>query len=143
VWPHAYQTNIGIQRQIGSVFTVGAAYIGSFHRNLPFGRDVNYPVVTPIATNNGATSCRAGPIRRWAHVLLLDSDQSTDYNGLQVPSTCASGTHLVQRVLHAQQTMSSGAAHEQHDAGPGADYSRLENEYGRADTDQRHVFSLT
>ena len=47
-WAHAYQTNVGIQRQIfGARSASGAAYIGTFNRNLPFGRDVNYPVVTP------------------------------------------------------------------------------------------------
>ena len=32
----------------------GATYIGTFNRNLPFGRDVNYPVATATATNGGA-----------------------------------------------------------------------------------------
>ena len=41
------------------------------------------------------------------------------------------------------QTMTQRAAAEQHDAGPGARTSaKLADEYGRADTDQRHVFSL-
>ena len=66
-WAHAYQTNVGIQREIfGESMAVGAAYIGTFNRNLPFGRDVNYPVANADRHHDGATSCRAGRTRRSA-----------------------------------------------------------------------------
>ena len=36
-WSYAYQTNVGIQRQISDVIGVSASYIGTFNRNLPLG----------------------------------------------------------------------------------------------------------
>src|SRR5207244_3422420 len=35
-WAHAYQTNVGIQHQIGSSLALGAAYTGTFNRTLQF-----------------------------------------------------------------------------------------------------------
>ena len=48
-WETSTQTNVGIERQLGSL-AVGASYVGTFTRNLPFARDVNYPVATSTAT---------------------------------------------------------------------------------------------
>jgi hypothetical protein len=143
LWPHSYQTNIGIQRQIGSVFTAGATYIGTFHRNLPFGRDVNYPVVTPTATNNAANVLSRRPDPTVGAVLLLDSDQSSDYNGLQVTFNMRQWNHLSFNGFYTfSKTMSSAQLMNNTTQGLAQNYSRLEDEYGRADTDQRHVFSL-
>src|SRR4029079_5532438 len=74
-WAHAYQTNVGVQRQLTRALAVGAAYIGTFSRNLPFGRDVNYPGVTPTATAAGANILSRRPNPTFGAVLLLDSDQ--------------------------------------------------------------------
>jgi hypothetical protein len=41
-WSYAYQANVGIQRELSDVIGVSASYIGTFNRNLPLGRDVNY-----------------------------------------------------------------------------------------------------
>jgi len=143
VWPHAYQTNIGIQRQIGSVLTVGAAYIGTFHRNLPFGRDVNYPIVTPTATNSGPNVLSRRPDPTVGAVLLLDSDQATDYNGLQVTFNLRQWHHISLNGFYTfSETMSSAQLMNNTTQGLAQNYSKLAAEYGRADTDQRHVFSL-
>ena len=86
-WAHAYQTNVGVQRQIGKSLAVGAAYVGTFSRNLPFGRDVNYPVVNATATTAGANILARRPNPAFGAVLLLDSDQYSNYNGLQITFT--------------------------------------------------------
>jgi hypothetical protein len=83
-WAHSYQTNVGVQRQIGKSLAVGASYVGTFSRNLPFQRDVNYPVVTPTASTAGANVLSRRPNPVFGTVLMLDSDQYSDYNGLQV-----------------------------------------------------------
>ncbi len=143
-WSYAYQTNVGIQRQITNVFGVGVAYIGTFLRNLPLGRDVNYPVVTPTATNNGANILSRRPNPQFGQVLMLDSDQYSNYNGLQVTFNMRKWHNVVMNGYYTlSKTMSSAQLHNNTTQGGAQNFSRLEDEYGRADTDQRHVFSAS
>jgi hypothetical protein len=122
---------------------VGASYIGTFHRDLPFGRDVNYPVVNATATNSGANILSRRPNPAVGAVLLLDSDQYSDYNGLQVTFNLRQWNHLSFNGFYTlSKTMSSAQLHNNTTQGLAQNYTRLENEYGRADTDQRHVFSI-
>ena len=83
-WPHSYQTNVGVDRQLGKTLSVGASYVGTFGRDLPFARDVNYPVVNSTATSAGANILARRPNPAVGAILLLDSDQTSSYNGLQV-----------------------------------------------------------
>jgi carboxypeptidase family protein len=143
-WAHSYQTNVGMQRQIGKSLAVGASYVGTFSRNLPFQRDVNYPVVNATATTNGANILARRPNPAFGAVLLLDSDQYADYNGLQIT--------FMQRPWHRvsvngfytySKTMSSVQLHNNTTGGGAQNSSKLNEDYGRADTDQRHVFSTS
>ena len=128
VWPHAWQTNVGIQRQLGSVLTVGAAYIGTFHRNLPFGRDVNYPVVTPTATASGSNVLSRRPDPKVGQVLLLDSDQYSNYNGLQLTFNLRQWRHVSLNGFYTlSKTMSSAQLHNNTTQGLAQDYTRLED----------------
>jgi hypothetical protein len=143
VWPRTYQTNVGIQRQVFSRMAVGAAYIGTFNRHLPFGRDVNYPVATPTATNNGANILARRPNPAFGAVTLMDSDQYTDYNGLQLTFQMRQWQNISFNGFYTySQTMSSAQVMNNTTQGGAQNFTRLEDEYGRADTDQRHVFSL-
>ncbi len=142
-WSHAYQANVGIQRQVTKIFTVGASYIGTFNRNLPFGRDVNYPVATPTATNSGANVLSRRPNTAFGAVLLLDSDQYSDYNGLQVTfgmrtwhNVSFNGFYTYSKTMTSVQLMNNTTQ------GGAQNFTKLDMEYGRADTDQRHVFSV-
>ena len=142
-WPRTYQTNVGIQRQVFSRMAVGAAYIGTFNRNLPFGRDVNYPVANATATNNGANILARRPNPAFGAVTLMDSDQYTDYNGLQLTFQMRQWQNISFNGFYTySQTMSSAQVMNNTTQGLAQNYSKLEDEYGRADTDQRHVFSL-
>ena len=143
-WSRAYQTNVGVQRQIGKSLAVGAAYVGSFNRNLPFGRDVNYPVVTPTATAAGANILSRRPNPAFGAVTLLDSDQTSDYNGLQVTATMRPWHHVsVHSFYTLSKTLSSVELHNNTTQGLAQNYSQLDEDRGRADTDQRHVFSMS
>ena len=142
-WAHAYQTNVGVQRQIGKSLAVGAAYVGTFSRNLPFGRDVNYPVVTPTATTAGANILARRPNPAFGAVLLLDSDQTSTTTACRSPRDAPVAPRHLQRLLHAQQDDYERGAAEQHHAGLAQNYSQLDEDRGRADTDQRHVFSMS
>ena len=143
-WARAYQTNVGVQRQIGKSLALGAAYVGTFTRNLPFQRDVNYPVATPTASTAGANILSRRPNPVFGQILMLDSDQYSNYNALQVT--------FAQRPWHRvsfngfytlSQTMGSAQLHNNTTAGGAQNFSKLELDYGRADTDQRHVFSMS
>lgn len=142
-WPRTYQTNVGIQRQVFSRMAVGAAYIGTFNRNLPFGRDVNYPVANATATNNGANILARRPNPAFGAVTLMDSDQSSDYNGLQLTFQMRQWQNISFNGFYTySQTMSSAQVMNNTTQGGAQNFVRLADEYGRADTDQRHVFSL-
>ncbi len=141
VWSRAYQTNVGIQRQLFSRMGVGAAYIGTFNRNLPFGRDVNYPVATPTATTGNVLARR--PNTAFGAVTMLDSDQYSDYNGLQLTFNMRQWHNVSFNGFYTySHTMTSAQIMNNTTQGGAQNFTRLADEYGRADTDQRHVFSI-
>ena len=143
-WARAYQTNIGVQRQLTKALAVGATYVGTFTRNLPFQRDVNYPVVTSTATAAGANILSRRPNPAFGAVLLLDSDQYSDYNGLQVTFNLRETHHVsVNGFYTLSKTMTSAQLMNNTTGGGAQNYSNLAEDNGRADTDQRHVFSTS
>jgi hypothetical protein len=143
-WAYAYQTNVGIQREITRLLGVGAAYVGTFARNLPLGRDVNYPVVTAGATNAGANILARRPNPAFGQVLLLDSDQYSNYHGLQLTFNMRKWHNVSANGYYTlSQTMSSAQLHNNTTQGGAQNFTKLADEYGRADTDQRHVFSAS
>ena len=77
---------------------VGAAYVGTNSRNLPFARDINYPVLNPTATSAGANILARRPNPLFGAVLLLQSDQTADYHGLQI--TAATSVSLAKRLVN-------------------------------------------
>ncbi|MBS1789475.1 MAG: TonB-dependent receptor [Acidobacteria bacterium] len=143
-WPRSYQTNFSIQRQITKDLTVGAAYVGTFSSKLPFARDVNYPVLTPTATSAGANVLSRRPNTAFGAVNLLASDQTASYNGLQVTSSMRMSHHVSFNAFYTfSKTLSSVQLHNNTTAGGAENFSNLELDRGRADTDQRHVFSMS
>jgi outer membrane receptor protein involved in Fe transport len=143
-WSHAYQTNIGIQRQVTGVLTVGAAYIGAFNRNLPFDRDVNYPVVNSTATASGANVLSRRPNTAYGAVRMLLSDQYSDYNGLQLTFNMRQWHRVGFNGYYVySKTMTSVQLQNNTTQGGAQNFSNLAADYGRADTDQRHVFSMS
>ena len=143
-WARAYQTNIGVQRQLTKALAVGASYVGTFTRNLPFQRDVNYPVVTSTATTAGANILSRRPNPAFGAVLLLDSDQYSNYDGLQVTFNLREWHRVsVNGFYTLSKTMTSAQLMNNTTGGGAQNYSNLAEDYGRADTDQRHVFSTS
>lgn len=142
--PRTYQMNLSIQRQIMKDLTVGAAYVGTISQRLPFGRDVNYPVLTPTATNAGANILARRPNPAFGAVLLLDSDQDASYHGLQLTSSMRMNHHVTFSAFYTfSKTLSSVELHNNTTQGLAQNYSKLYEDRGRADTDQRHVFSMS
>src|SRR5262249_38832352 len=123
---------------------LGASYVGTFTRNLPFQRDVNYPVVTSTATAAGANILSRRPNPAFGAVLLLGSDQYSNYNGLQVTFNLRQSHHVaVSGFYTPSETMTSAQLMNNTTGGGAQNFSNLAGDYGRADTDQRHVFSTS
>jgi hypothetical protein len=143
-WPYSYQMNVSVQRQVMKDLTVGAAYVGTAAHNLPFGRDVNYPVLTPTATSAGANILARRPNPLFGAVLELDSDQSATYHGLQITSNLRMSHHVSFNAFYTySHTNTSVQLQNNTTQGLAQNYSNLAEDFGRADTDQRHVFSMS
>lgn len=142
-WPRTYQMNLSLQRQITKDLTVGAAYVGTISEKLPFGRDINYPVLNATATSAGANILSRRPNPAFGAVIEIDSDQSASYHALQVTSAMRMTKHISFNAFYTfSKTLSSVQLHNNTTQGLAQNYSKLFLDKGRADTDQRHVFSM-
>lgn len=142
--PRTLQTNVSIQRQITNQLTVGAAYIRTFARNLPFGRDVNAPLNTtnPVPSTANVQARRPNP--GFGAVTILDSDQSADYTGLQITGSMRYNKLFSFNGFYTlSKTTSSVQLHNNTTQGLAQNFYDLNAEFGAADTDQRHVFSMS
>lgn len=143
-WPRTTQANVSIQRQITDDLSIGVAWVGTKSTQLPFGRDVNYPVLTPTATTAGANILARRPNPLFGAVMVLDSDQKASYNGLQVTGNYRVGSLVTVSAFYTlSSTRSSVQLHNNTTQGLAQNYSRLYLDIGRADTDQRHVFNAS
>jgi outer membrane receptor protein involved in Fe transport len=143
-WPRTYQMNISVQRQLTKDIVVGAAYVGTESRNLPFARDVNYPVLTPTATSQGPNILARRPNPAFGPVLLLQSDQSANYHGLQLTTAMRMSHHISFNAFYTfSKTLSSVQLYNSTTQGQAQNYSQLSEDKGAGDTDQRHVFSAS
>jgi outer membrane receptor protein involved in Fe transport len=142
-WPRTYQMNISVQRQLTKDLVVAAAYVGTESRNLPFARDVNYPILTPTATNAGANILARRPNPLFGAVLLLQSDQSANYHGLQLTTAKRMSNHVSFNAFYTfSKTLSSVQLYNSTTQGLAQNYTKLALDKGAGDTDQRHVFSM-
>ncbi len=143
-FPRTLQMNFSVQRQITDQLTVGVAYIRSVARNLPFGRDVNYPVVNATATNAGANILARRPNPAFGAVTVLDSDQKADYEGLQITSSLRFNKIFSYNGFYTlSKTTSSVQLHNNTVTGLAQNFTNIDADKGAADTDQRHVFSMS
>ena len=141
-WPRTFQMNVSVQREITKNLIVGAAYVGTRSGHLPFGRDVNYPVFTPTAGTGNINTRR--PVPGFGAFLLLDSDQNARYDAMQLTWAYRLGRRMSLNGFYTlSKTSSSVQLHNNTTQGLAQNFSRLDLEEGRADTDQRHVFALS
>ena len=143
-FPRTLQMNFSVQRQITQSLTVGAAYVRSAARKLPFGRDLNYPVVNATATTAGANVLARRPNPAFGAVTVLDSDQEADYEGLQITSSMRLNKLFSYNGFYTlSKTTSSVQLHNNTVLVLAQNFNNLDAEKGAADTDQRHVFSMS
>ena len=138
----AFQSNLSVQRQVTKDLTLGVAYVRTQSEQLPFDRDVNYPILTPTATTGNVNARR--PNTRFGAVRLLDSNQEASYHGLQFTGSMRLGNRITANGFYTlSSTRSSVQLHNNTTQGLAQNFNLLEQEEGRADTDQRHVFSMS
>jgi len=143
-WPFTFQMNIGVQRQLTRSLVVGAAYVDTEAHNLPFARDINYPVLTPTATTAGANILARRPNPLFGAVLELDSDQDASYHGLQITSAMRMSHHVTFNAFYTlSKTNSTVQLYNSTTQGGAQNFNKLFEDYGAGDTDQRHVFSMS
>lgn len=143
-FPRTLQMNVSVQRQITNSLTVGAAFVKSVARSLPFGRDVNAPIVNSTATAAGPNVLARRPNPAFGAVNVLGSDQDADYNGLQITSSMRLNKRVSFNGFYVlSKTTSSVQLFNNTTQGLAQNYNNLDAEYGAADTDQRHVFSMS
>src|SRR4029077_8705807 len=121
-----------------------AAYVGTYANDLPFARDINYPVLNATATSAGANILARRPNPLFGAVLQLQSDQTANYNGLQITSAMRMSHHLTFNAFYTfSKTLSSVELYNSTTQGLAENYSKLSIDKGAGDTDQRHVFSMS
>src|SRR5262249_26178094 len=92
----------------------------------------------------GANVLARRPNPLFGAVLELDSDQTASYHALQVTSSMRMSHHVTFNAFYTfSKTLSSAELHNSTTQGLAQNYSRLDLDRGRADTDQRHVFSMS
>ncbi len=143
-WPYSYQLNFSVQREVMRDLTVAAAYVGTLSHNLPFSRDINYPVVNSTATAAGANILARRPNPSFGPVLFLRSDQTASYHGMQITAAKRMSRHVSFSAFYTfSKTLSGVQLHNNTTQGGAQNFTKLSEDRGRADTDQRHVFTAS
>jgi hypothetical protein len=143
-WPYTYQLNFSLQRQVTQSLALTAAYVGSLSHDLPFAQDVNYPTLSSTATNNGANVLSRRPNPAFGQVLLMQSNQTASYHGLQITSQLRMTHHVQLNAFYVlSKTWDSVQLQNNTSQGGAQNMNNLRAERAVADTDQRHVFTAS
>jgi Carboxypeptidase regulatory-like domain/TonB dependent receptor len=156
-WPYSYQFNLSVQRQVASNFSVSAAYVGNLTHDLPFAQDINAPATGALAPacatssganivarrpidNPGVATCTA-PGSPFGTVLLVQSNQTASYNGLQATAQLRMTHGLMLYSFYTfSHTFDSVQLDNNTTQGGAEDMTSLRLERGPADFDLRHQF---
>jgi carboxypeptidase family protein len=141
-WPYTYHLNLSITRQVTGNMSIMIAYVGALSHDLPFAQDVNYPVITPTATNSGASVLARRPNPAFGQVLLMQSNQTASYHALQLQAMKRLSHRITFNTFYVySKTLDSVELQNNTTQGGAQNMSILSQEKGRADTDQRHSFA--
>lgn len=154
-WPYTYQLDFSAERQLATNFRVSAAYVGSLSHDLPFAQDINAPATGSLApscatTNNvvqrrpidnpGAAACFS-PGSPFGAVMLLQSNQTASYNGLQTTAQLKMSHGLTFYSFYTfSHTFESVELDNNTTQGGAEDMTNLRLERGPSDFDLRQQF---
>jgi Carboxypeptidase regulatory-like domain len=148
-----YQFNFSVQRQLPYNLTVSAAYVGTLGRHLQTFVDANYaPYATVDYLKNPLTPSTSGlntDLRRQydagpggtagtlTGITELISDQTSNYNGLQISATkqmsrgfSVSGFYVWSRALESSNPVENGLMSAQDFGVLGKPFTAFNNKYG-------------
>jgi hypothetical protein len=148
-----YQFNFSVQRQLPYNVTVSAAYVGTLGRHLQTFLDANYAPYSTVSyngttitpgTSGASTDLRrqydagpAGTAGTLTGITELISDQTSNYNGLQISATKSmsrgfqvSGFYGWSRALEHSNPVENGAMSAQDFGVLGKPFTAFNNKYG-------------
>lgn len=143
-WPYTYQMNFTVQRQLTNDLSVSAGYVGSLSHDLPFAQDVNYPLITtsPVPSTGNVQQRRSNPA--FGSVLLVQSNQTASYHGMQLTVTKRMSHHLLLNAFYTfSKNLNSVQLDNNQTQGGAQNMLALNEERGLADIDQRHSISVS
>ncbi len=128
-----------MERQITRDFTVGAGYVGSLGRRLPFAYDLNYPTYASGATTANVNSRRPIDTGVLANIYSGESIGNTAYHGLQVTWEKRMGHHVGVKGFYTFSKAIEDMTLENNTLiGNVEDFHNLALDRGRSDFDRRH-----
>lgn len=133
-----------MQRQLANDLSVSVGYVGSLAHDLPFAQDVNYPLITttPVPSTGNVQQRRPNP--GFGSVLLVQSNQTASYRGMQVTVTKRMSHHLLLNVFYTfSKNLNSLQLDNNQTQGGAQNMLLLGEDRGRADIDQRHAVSVS
>ena len=135
--PYLQHWNAGVQRQVGRIGTIEAAYVGSRGSALIVARDLNQPRPSPVPLN-----LRPNPF--FGDITLLESAGRSRYHALQLKyeGRTRGLSLLAAYTLGRSEDDASGFFPSAGDPNLPQDSLNREAEYGRSSFDVRHRFSL-
>jgi len=118
--------------------------VGSLAHDLPFAQDVNYPLITTTPAPSTGNVLQRRPNPSFGAVLLVQSNQGASYHAIQTTVTKRMSHHLLLNAFYTfSKNLNSVQLDNNQTQGGAQNMSILSEEYGRADIDQRQVFSVS
>lgn len=117
--PYAYQTSIGMQRQIGRDMSVQADYVWTASRHEMTIRNINLTYNPATGANYPFTDISRLPFPTWRNVSMRFSDDASNYHGLETAFTKRFSDHWQ---LSGTYTLSGTWDFEQPPLNPGCEY---------------------
>ena len=143
-WPYTYQMNFSVQRQLTKDLSVSVGYVGSLAHDLPFAQDVNYPLITTTPVPSTGNVQQRRPNQGFGQVLLVQSNQTASYHGMQLTVTKRMSHHLLINAFYTfSKNLNSLQLDNNQTQGGAQNMSILTEDKGRADIDQRHAVSFS
>jgi len=123
---------------------VSVGYVGSLAHDLPFAQDVNYPLITTTPVPSTGNVQQRRPNQGFGSVLLVQSNQTASYHGMQLTVTKRMSHHLLLNAFYTfSKNLNSVQLDNNQTQGGAQNMSSLAGDRGRADIDQRHAVSVS